>query len=301
MSDQYLQGMVRARDRRAVLKMELAKLRSAVQGCLIIALEGKDDKSIYAQWIRRIDPEIKYEPFACGGKRKVLELKAAVEADLNNLADDLLFVIDRDFDDTQGTLSSDSLFMTDSYSVENYLVESGVLQELLTNELGCDAQPGLRRDIQASFGQLYDDFLKCMCEVNRRIFFARRLQIDIVGSIPKKISEFVTINISSIVATGMTPAEFIKLEREPTAEEIALHNEDFEGMEAKSRHRGKFAFVFLMKWLELLADDRKAENSHWFPNLNKNIKINLQAISPGLMATKSSIPKGLPEFIKRAS
>jgi len=300
MSDQYLEGMVRARDRRAVLKMELAKLRSAVQGTLIIALEGKDDKSIYAQWIRRINPEIKYEPFSCGGKRKVLELKAAVEADLNNLAEGVLFVIDRDFDDAQGSPPSDRLFMTDSYSVENYLVESGVLQELLTNELGCDAQPSLRRDIQASFEQLYDDFLTCMREVNRRIFFARRLKIDITGSIPKKISEFVTVNISSVAGTGMTPADFIKLEREPTAEEVALHDSDFEGMEAQSRHRGKFAIAFLMKWLELLADDRKAKNSHWFCQLNKNIKINLQAISPGLMATKSPISPGLSEFIGRA-
>jgi hypothetical protein len=301
MSDNYLQGMIRAKDRRAVLKMELAKLRSAVQETLIIALEGKDDKSIYAQWIRRIDSEIKYEPFACGGKRKVLELKAAVDADLNNLAKNILFVIDRDFDDAQDAPPSPNLFMTDSYSVENYLVESGVLQELLTNELGCDAQPSLRRDIQISFENLYDDFLDCMREVNRRIFFARRLKIDITGGIPKKISDFVTISLSSVTKTGITPSDFIRLEREPTAEEVALCNDDFEEMDAKSRHRGKFAIAFLLKWLELLADDRKDPNSFWFSNLNKNIKINIQAISLALMATKSPIPRGLSEFIKAAS
>lgn len=301
MSDDYLKNMLDAKNSRAVLKMELTKLRASIQNTLIIAMEGKDDKPIYAQWIRRLQPGLTYEPFACGGKKRVLALKSAVEADLNNLADKVFFLIDRDFDELQGGAPSSALFMTDSYSVENYLVESGVLEEILTNHLECHAQPGLRRDIIEQFERRYEEFLACMRDVNKRIFLARRLKINVLGGIPKKINDFVTVRLESIEFTGLPASDFVKLEREPTAEEIEIHTDDFNAMDAKSRHRGKFAMLFLMKWIELLAQDRLSENSTWFAQLKRNCKINLQGISSGIMATTSPMPVGLADFLQQAA
>ncbi|GJI96100.1 hypothetical protein RugamoR57_28180 [Duganella caerulea] len=301
MSDSFLNEMLASRSSRAVLKMDLAKLRSSLKNTLIVAMEGKGDKFVYSQWIRRILPDLEFEPFACGGKTKVLSLKAAVEADLNNLSKGVIFVIDRDFDDLRGCEPSGSLFMTDAYSVENYLVASVVVQELLTNDFDCHAQPLLRHDIIADFERLYSEFLTAMRDANRRIFLARRLGIPVVGGVPKKLSDFVVVELSSIKRTDMTPAEFIKLEREPSEEEASLYSGEFDAMEARSRHRGKFAIMFLMKWLELLALDRRAENSVWFGNLAKNVTINVQGITLGVMATRSTIPTGLPEFIQRAA
>jgi len=301
MSDNYLKKLLDSKDSRAVLKMELAKLRASVKDTLIIAMEGKDDKFIYSQWIRRIRPDLRYEPFACGGKKKVLALKSAVDADLNNLANKVLFIIDRDFDEAQGTLPAENLFMTDAYSVENYLVEPGVLQEILTNDLECHAQPGLRNDIERKFEHLYGDFLLCMREVNKRIFLARRLGINIKGGIPTKISDFISVKIDSVRPTGLSAYDFISLEREPTVEEVEKHQADFDLIDARLRHRGKFAIFFLMKWIDILADDRRADKSIWFGPLNKNCKINTQGITVGVMATKSSMPQGLLEFVNRAA
>lgn len=301
MSDPFLAEMLASRSSRAVLKMDLAKLRSSLKNTLIVAMEGKGDKSVYSQWIRRINPGIEFEPFACGGKAKVLSLKAAVDADLNNLAQGVLFLIDRDYDDLCGCEPAESLFMTDAYSVENYLVSSVVVRELLTNDFDCHAQPQLRQDIIADFERLYSDFLIAMRDVNRRIFHARRLGIPIVGGVPKKLSDYVIVELRSITRTDMTAAEFIALECEPSEEQASFYSDQFDAMEARLRHRGKFAMVFLIKWLELLALDRRAANSFWFGNLAKNVTINTQGITPGVIATRSTIPIGLPEFIQRAA
>ncbi|MEV4783402.1 DUF4435 domain-containing protein [Burkholderia sp. LMU1-1-1.1] len=301
MSDVYLHNMIQAKESRAVLKMSLAKLRASVKDKLILAFEGREDKWIYSQWINRIDPGFKYEPFPCGGKKKVLELKRAVDADRNNLSKGILFAVDRDFDELQGNARCERIFMTDAYSVENYLVETEVLQELLKNDLECHAQPELRQALETEFNRLYMEFLTCMRDVNMRIFMARKLDIQVVGGISKKMSDFITVTLDSVSLTGLRCAEFIPLEREPKEEEIDKLQGEFDGLDAKLRHRGKFAMAFMMKWIELLAADRKSEQSKWFAHLGKNIRVNTQAITCGMMATKSPLPPGLPEFIRKVA
>jgi Protein of unknown function (DUF4435) len=68
----------------------------------LLAFEGDDDKIVYGQWIRRIRPGLRYEPFPCGGKREAKELKNALGRDLAQLGENVFFLVDRDYDDLTG-------------------------------------------------------------------------------------------------------------------------------------------------------------------------------------------------------
>ena len=68
----------------------------------MLVFEGDDDKIVYGQWIRRVRPTLRYEPFPCGGKKEVRELKNALARDLAHLDDGVFFFVDRDFNDLLG-------------------------------------------------------------------------------------------------------------------------------------------------------------------------------------------------------
>lgn len=158
----YLQRLRSSRNSPAVLKAKLIAFRSSEPNVIIIAIEGDDDKIIYAQWIARVRGDLVYEPFPCRGKKSVLDLKAVVERDLGNLDKNLYFFVDRDFDDLAGHKPSEALFLTDMYSVENYLVSRDVLESILKNEFHCHGRPDIRRTIIEMFDEDYSKFLKLL-------------------------------------------------------------------------------------------------------------------------------------------
>ncbi len=61
------------------------------------------NKPVFIQWIRRLSPDLTYEPFLANGKRKSLALRKSLRQDLGNLREGVYFFVDRDFDDLQGT------------------------------------------------------------------------------------------------------------------------------------------------------------------------------------------------------
>ncbi len=118
-----LDDMRKSRDVAAVLKTRLAQLKSGAPDVPVFAFEGPDDKFVYYAWVGRIDRDVRYEPFICNGKAGVLELRRIVRRDLGDIGKGVYFFVDRDFDDLRGEDPWDDLFMTDRYSVENYLVD----------------------------------------------------------------------------------------------------------------------------------------------------------------------------------
>ena len=149
--DKSVERLKSARDNGAVLKLGLIQVRSRCPNLPIFVVEGVDDKAVYSQWVRRLQNDLRHEYYVCSGKKQVLNLHDAVGRDKGGLASNTYFFIDRDFDDLDGHRGSDSLFMTDMYSVANYLVCSGVLDDILSIELHCNGNPDLRKKILDKF------------------------------------------------------------------------------------------------------------------------------------------------------
>jgi hypothetical protein len=295
--DDYVASVAASLDRPAVLKMEYLKLRAKIGSRLIIALEGKHDKPVYAQWVNRVRPGLTYEPFPCGNKKKVLQLRATLANDRVGSHKDIRFFVDRDFDDLPVKIDDCRVFMTCEYSIENYLVDCCVVDTILRDELHCDGAIELRSLLVETFRVLYEEFLVLTRPVNRLIFLARRLNIEIVGGIPDSLRDYVQIQLKALVPSSLAAEDFIKLRRVPTDEECELLDPEFDNFDKAKRYRGKFAFEFFSKWLSLVAEDRKAAASVYFQALEKNVKINTQVLGFGLLATRSRLPEGFSEHI----
>lgn len=296
-----LKSMRDAREVPAVMKSRLAALRAVDPDVCVIAFEGIDDKAVYYHWIKQIVPTFVYEPFVCKGKVKVLQLKKMLEQDLGGLSNGVLYVIDRDFDDLCGHQSTEELFMTQTYSFENYLVNENVLDELLKNELHCHAEPACREGVRQLFRKQYSDFLRVTKDLNFRVFVAKKCQIQRERDLPKTLSRVATVSLSSVMPAQDPVCAQVVLAREPTEEEYVELDVDFSNLNPEERYRGKFALMFFSHWLGLLAKDRNNALSILFTGLDRDGLVARQQFTLDSLAARAQHPPGLREFLLRVA
>lgn len=295
--DPLIKELIDARDRSAVLKLKLMDFRSTSPDVCVFAFEGIDDKVVYFHWIRRIAPDLIYEPFVCQGKNQVLKLKAMLDRDLSGLGRRVYFFVDRDFDELPGHDHSASIFMTETYSVENVLVDEVVLEELLKNELHCHAEADCRQAVIALFGLVYQQFLEVTKETNFRLYLARHCAIAQRSDLPNRIGQIANVELKEVGAGTMLLDVQIQLEREPTTTEQELCKPEFAALDPRKRYRGKFALLFFKRWLDLLVRDRNSNVSILFPHLQGDgFKATMSVLDS--MAARASIPTGLSNFIR---
>jgi len=170
-SDPYLEDLRVARESRAVIKTELATF---ISGCnsraKIFAFEGADDRKVYYHWIKMLDENIQYEAFICKTKIRALKLLDALRDDATSLGERVYFFIDRDFDDLQGREVTDNVYLTEKYSIENYLVCKDVVSDILLLDLQCAGAEKTRSQALDLFESNYRSFLECTKDLNFRIF-----------------------------------------------------------------------------------------------------------------------------------
>jgi Protein of unknown function (DUF4435) len=292
-----VEAMRARRNSPAVLKTRLASFRSTFPHGAILAFEGDDDKRIYFHWINKIRYQLRYEPFPCSGKDNVLKLRAILERDLGNLRESVYFFIDRDFDDRRGEAPSDNLFMTDQYSIENYLVTHEVVDALLRDDLHCHTLIELRKQVVALFDNVYTQFLTQTRDLNFEIFIARRTGIDLAIPIKTKVSKLAAVELTAVSPSEWEGEKIATLSAEVSEEIRNSLRQEFDTLNPMARYRGKFALAFFSRWLELLTADRNSENSQLFRSIDNGSKG--RAIIPTLdsIASKSSPPEGLTEFV----
>jgi hypothetical protein len=296
--DEIVQKLIRARDNRSVLKTRLLTLDAKLSGEPIFAFEGRDDREAYSAWIRRVDGQLTYEPFECGNKKKTLDLFDLVEVDKSGLKGRVFFFVDRDFDDLQGREVDPSVFLTTRYSVENYLVDTQTLDDILKVELHCHEAPDVRKTVLDLFDTVYSEFLSVTASANERLFIARQLGIK-TNPCPNSIQELASVSLGTVTSGSKQPHEIVQYETEPDTEAVKHLIKKFAVLDPKQRYRGKFSFMFFKKWIEILSCERRATCSDLFPDKTAH-KIKNE-ISIGSFAFRSPIPEGLDDFLKLAA
>jgi hypothetical protein len=299
--EELLAELKAARGGAAELKLLLMAVRAELPTTPIFAFEGDDDRGVYFSWVRFLDAEFRYEPFSCRGKDGVLKLKGALDRDVGGLGKGVYFFIDRDFDDSRGVAIDDSIYMTDRYSIENYLVCEDVLEEVLKIEYHCQAQPAVRTAVKTEFNRLYQKFLSETVDINRELHAARRLKIELGSPLPKSAGKFVTVSLSDVIRTATPSADVIKPKRAITADEFEGLRAEFENLVPIERYRGKFALLFMLKWLEELAKDRSSATSQLFVGLDCNVKVNFGRLSVVTLASRSVPPQAFRDFFEKVS
>jgi hypothetical protein len=296
--DGYLRALSAAKEVVAVAKVEFAAFASAVPDEVkIFAYEGVADKIIYYHWIGKTRPDIAYEPYVCRNKRNTLSLFDVLSEDLTGLGDRVYYFVDSDFDGLQGRAAHFRIFCPDRYSVENFVVSSKVLEDLLTIDFHCHGHPAVRERIRDVFADVYRQFLNATKEINFRIFLARKLGIKQLDALPERINQLARVELLGAWEGGVAENELVKLEREPTKEEKAALTEEFEAIPPEYGYRGKFALVFFIRWLALLRDDRMCARSTLFSAVPPTEFSVNGGFSLPTLAPKAIVPDGLFAFL----
>ncbi len=294
--DLAVEALKKARRRPAVLKLEIAKLRSAAPKLPILAFEGDDDKIVYHHWISKLRPDFNYASFPCGGKGKVLQLRESLKRDLTGLKNGIYFFVDRDFDDLRGQEQGPDIFMTEFYAVENYLVTQLVLDKVLELEFHCHGTPNVRRDICRHFERSYKEFLEVTRDMNRRLYVARRHKIE-VKSITDKISDIADISMASTLPGRLTSVEVIQYLGDLEGADLERFEKEFDELDPETRYRGKFALMFFSRWLQHLASQASQADRGVFRESNSNAPFRLGELGLNCFASRSHLPRELGAFI----
>lgn len=295
--DVYLASVINSKKSRSVIKTEFAQSVSAIPADVkVFCVEGPGDRVVYYHWVKKICPQLSYEFYQCGNKDKVLQLFDALEIDRTGVGNRVYFFVDRDFDDLQGRLGNERVFMTDKYAVENYLVTSEVLNDILALEFHCNGAPAVRSAIIGLFERVYEEHLAATRELNFRAYVAKLLGFPRVRPYPERIGQISNVELSAVGQLEVDLAQVIIWQRDLTEEEERKFRESFDALVPKDRYRGKFALCFFTRWLELLRVARQSANCELFTPLplpeNKiNGNFSLETIAP-----KAAPPEKLYQF-----
>ncbi len=294
--DPDVQALRKSRNSYAVLKLEVSKIRSEYPEVAIISIEGDDDKIIYTQWLNRVRPQLRYIFLPCRGKAPLLSLRSAIQRDATGLSSGLYFFVDRDFDDLRGQTPGPDIFMTDKYSIENYLVCEVVLSSILDVEFHCQANSAVRNSITDIFRKTYGFFLEVTRKANYRLYVARQLKIE-TDSLPHSIGKIAEVNLRT-ASIGSQEADAIVRYQEAVSEQKLIEFEDdFAALEPCDRYRGKFAMLFFQKWLRDLADENKIEDRGVFKELGNKSSFRVSELTLTRFSTASSLPAGFESFV----
>lgn len=280
----------------AVLKTRLSNLRSRQPTCPVCIFEGEDDVGVYAMWISRLRSGFKYEPLPGKGKGQLLDLRRRLMADKGDLKKSVYFFVDRDFDDLRGQAPGPDIYMTEAYSIENHLVSESVLMDILNDEFKCTAENGDRDRIIALFNKVFAEFLGIMQVPNRRLFVASKNSLR-KSNVIEAISRFVNISLHSVTSNfnDQDLERLIPTTREPTPEESSSAEEEFTSLDPQSRHRGKYLLAFFVRWVELLAAERRSGNSSLFSDVRT--KSSTPTCPMRRLAGSSILPGTLVTFV----
>jgi hypothetical protein len=301
MSSSLLANLRQSRKSPAVLKARIISVRSREKVKPIFVFEGLEDVGPYSVWVGRCDDSVSFEPLPANGKDQILLFRSNVRPNETFLRAGIYFFLDRDFDDLKGHATGPDLFLTEMYSIENYLASERVLESILIDELKCAGEP-IDRALSL-FRVVMRNFFEAMSPANKRIFYARRLSIGLTGSgIENRIGKYVVTELESVRAVTDPDVlrDLIPLEREAEAEETTELSIEFEGLDPAARHRGKFIAAFFLKWLDLLAEERLSATKGIFDTAVRP-HFSAQQLTLRSLATRSDIPCGLRDFLRQVN
>jgi Protein of unknown function (DUF4435) len=247
-----------ARDMTSTFKFRLLLDYAPTGKTLHCFFEGRDDESFYVNFIHGTCPQgWRMHYYRCGSKSRVCDVwRNAMQYDQNRL----LFFVDKDHDDFVGPRdvaeSASNVFVTDYYSIENYLVDQVILRRFLRDIIHLDLS-GVEEDAIANvFNEQRDIFYRHSLWISAWIICARRYGIPAhVANVEMddlfEVATDMTLRRRAVgrdaylrskcsVATGCTWREVLHVARQ-------LRN-----LAPKTHIRGKFDLWFLVAFLHRL-------------------------------------------------
>lgn len=131
----------------------------AGSGTIHLFFEGIDDKKYYMPYVRSQIENLETQTYVCNGKTDVLRLRDEIY--INELNDvKILFFVDKDFDDLLDQLPGpfEDLFVTEFYSIENYLASEGAIRIIFDDFLNINKSDKLYEEVISAFAKSREQF-----------------------------------------------------------------------------------------------------------------------------------------------
>lgn len=128
----FLEMLRKSRNSRVAVLHEFLTQYNPSQPRIHAFFEGHDDVAFFSYFIERCAPSgSRLYVYRCEGKPRVYDVFNGI-TDRHPGARSVLFFVDKDLDDILGTAwpTDPRIFVTDAYSVENYLVTRSALERL---------------------------------------------------------------------------------------------------------------------------------------------------------------------------
>ena len=262
--------------------------------------EGKTDNGFYGSLIRREIPnEVTVKTYVCGNKNEVYKTreKLLVRTYPN---DSLIFLVDKDLDDLIPIQRVDSqdIFVTEYYSIENYLVNDNVFSQTCSELYKLDAGTEQLELITAEFKKACKTYSEAVLVVMAWVLCCRRLQLK-----PKlnniKMSDLFSINESLEVLNIKSNSEMISYLHDKAKVDATIFEQyisdvvdELKAVEPLNFIRGKYHLWFFVEFLSMAKLTlEKANQTNIKMHFNLNHSTALDFLGPRLRN-----PKKLSEF-----
>jgi hypothetical protein len=242
---------------------------------IFILLEGRDDPSFIRNNVERIATEkfkLKVQTFLMGTKKAVIDAWIFFQERFPN-APRIMFFVDKDHDDfLENSLphkTNENLFVTQYYSIENYLVSEQTLKLILIDFFGIDSGNSALQTLTMKFTKYQESYTRELLDWMAWVIVCRQRRE------PCQNSNFKYSNFSRL-ASIQSDYEFritwnscmetflarqCNVNNPPELEEVSLIKSSIENSNPKTWLRGKQEIWCLILFLEKIKDEiNRSEN-----------------------------------------
>lgn len=254
--------------------------------------EGAEDKLFYMPIVRNEFSGLEVNAYVCCGKKGVVELGELIEKSKHD-QQRCMFFIDRDYDDLLGKQPNigELTYLTDWYSVENYLVCEDAIRIVCVDFCHIASKSKELISILADFPVANASFTKSLRGILSWVLAARE---------SGKVVNLNNVNLSDIISFDEATNEFVRKEnafqnfrRRSQTEDIEIDvrryrhwYSELKGMHDKLWLRGKFDLWFFLKFLSTrirtICDSVPKGRKRRLKVKQANCLANAQAIFEGL-------------------
>ena len=144
--------------------------------CLV---EGVEDNSFYRHFFEIYKENIPVKYIVCNGKQNVIDNYNDLDWQFYDKKR-ILFFIDKDFDDyiEIETLNDENVFITDYYSIENYLVDEKILEKFITDNCLITSESVIQLAVE-NFKKQHKIFVKQLKMISAWMMYCRKNNFEV--------------------------------------------------------------------------------------------------------------------------
>lgn len=264
---------------------------------IFLFFEGKDDFKYYVSRVTSHIGDKEYGVFHCKCKMNVLIIQemianqAAIKDDKKNL-----YFIDRDYDDNENI--PDSIYITSSYSIENYYFTDSAIKRMLIGVVGFSEES---EDDTLDFKKVFDYIVNKRNEVIEEIIYANAwysLQIK-KSKDCESFPQMTSVKDYNVIKNRNKICEFESLVKNSIeTTELEIENEIRAlKINPENKIRGKYFTQALTPIFRNIFQDAGKKHNRKLFSKKRKIHLNLSDIICELSAYADT-PPGLISYIK---